>query len=137
MIMEVKINQETQTEAEPSYSYLGKGLQFLIQTPLFILVGVIVIIWETINKLFQAVYQQGAQFTAEHGESAKAETSPIKIKVPMMPIDNYSQLDIEGVISRLEGLSISELGIVENFERNHENRAPVVVAIEKRLAEIH
>jgi hypothetical protein len=136
-MMEVKINQETQTEAEPSYSYLGKGLQFLIQTPLFILVGVLVVIWETINKLFHAVYQQGAQLTSERGEGAKAEVSPVKIKVPMMPIDNYSQLDIEGVISRLEGLSVSELAIVENFERKHENRAPVVDAIEKRLSEIH
>jgi len=90
-----------------------------------------------INKVFQAVSHQGAQFTSERGESAKTEVSPVKIKVPMMPIDNYSQLDIDGVISRLEGLSVSELGIVANFERNHENRAPVVDAIEKRLAEIH
>jgi hypothetical protein len=135
--MEVNIKEEPQSEAEPSYSYLGKGLQFLIQTPLFILVGVIVVIWETINKLFQAVYQQGAQFTSERGESAKAEISPVKIKVPMMPIDNYSQLDIEEVIGHLEGLSVSELGIVANFEKDHQNRAPVLAAIEKRLAEIH
>jgi hypothetical protein len=135
--MEVKINQQMQSETEPSYSYLGKGLQFIIQTPLFILVGVIVVIWETINKLFHAVYQQGAQFTSERGESAKTEVSRVTIKVPMMPIDNYSQLDIEGVLCRLDGLSVSELGIVENFERTHENRAPVVDAIERRRAEFH
>ena len=135
--MEVNIKQESEPEGESPYSYLGKGLQFLIQTPVFIIVGIIVMVWEMINKVFQAVSHQGAQFTSERGESAKTEVSPVKIKVPMMPIDNYSQLDIDGVISRLEGLSVSELGIVANFERNHENRAPVVDAIEKRLAEIN
>jgi hypothetical protein len=133
----MEVNQETNPEGESSYSYFGKGLQFLIQTPLFIIVGVIVIIWETINKLFQAIYQQGAQLTSQQGESRRAQSGPVGIKVPMMPIDNYSQLDVDGVIARLDGLSPTELGIVKNYEINHENRQSIVEAVERCLTGIH
>jgi hypothetical protein len=135
--MEVNINQERQTEAEPSYNYLGKGFQFLIQTPLFIIVGVIVVIWETINKLFQAISQQGAQLTSQQGESRRAEAGPVRIKVPMMPIDNYSQLDIDAIIGSLEGLTLAELDIVKNYEISHENRQLILDAIDQRTSGIH
>jgi hypothetical protein len=136
-IMEVKINDATDPEGESSYSHLGKGLQFLIQTPLFIIVGVIVMIWETFNRLFQAIYQQGAQLASHPGESRTAETGPVRIKVPMMPIDNYSQLDIDAIIGSLEGLTPAELGVVRDYEISHENRQLILNAIDQRTSGMH
>jgi hypothetical protein len=135
--MEVNIKQEPEPGGESPYSYLGKGLQFLIQTPLFIIVGIIVMIWETINKLFHALYQQSAQLASQAGARPKSETGPVGFKVPMMPIDNYSQLDIDGVIGSLEGLTPAELGIVKNFEMGHQNRQGILDAIDRRLTGVH
>jgi hypothetical protein len=135
--MEVNIKQEPGLEGESSYNSFGKGLQFLIQIPLFIIVGVIVTLWEIINKLFRLVYQQGTQLVSQTGESRMTGAAPATIKVPIMPIDNYSQLDPDGVIARLDSLSPTELGIVKNHEVNHENRQSILAAIEHRLTGIH
>jgi hypothetical protein len=135
--MEVNIKQETEPEGDSPYSYLGKGLQFLIQTPVFIIVGVLVMVWEMINKVFQAVYHQGTQLAAPSDASQRAQTGPVKIKVPMMPIDNYSHMDIDGVIGSLEGLTPAELGVVKNFEVSHANRQAVLDAIDQRLTGVH
>ncbi|HVO96033.1 MAG TPA: hypothetical protein VMT22_24470 [Terriglobales bacterium] len=135
--MEVNINNhEVEPEGDASYNYWGKGLQFLVQTPVFIAVGIIVIIWEMINKLFHAVYQQGAQMAAPKGAS-QGEAGPVKVKVPMMPIDNYSRLDIEEIIHSLEGLTPTDLDIVKNFELSHGNRQVIIDAIDQRLTGVH
>jgi hypothetical protein len=55
----------------------------------------------------------------------------------MMPIDNYSQLDIPGVIGSLEGLTPAELGVVKNFEASHGMRQEILDAIDQRLNGIH
>jgi hypothetical protein len=137
VFMEINIKQESEPEGESPYSFLGKGLQFLVQTPVFIIVGIIVMVWEMINKVFQAVYHQGAQLTAQSGATQRAETGPVKIKVPMMPIDNYSQLDLDGVIGSLNGLTPAELDVVKNFEVAHGNRQAIIDAIDQRLSGVH
>jgi hypothetical protein len=135
-MMEIKVNQNAKEDEDSSFNYLGRGIQFMIQTPLFIIVGIIVVVWETVSKLFQTVYSQGAQYSAGLA-GAKPGVTPTKVKVPILPIDNYSRLDAGEVISRLEGLSLGELGVVKNFESSHENRAPILEAIEKRIAAVH
>jgi hypothetical protein len=135
--MEVNIKQETEPESDSPYNYLGKGLQFLIQTPLFIIVGILVMIWEAVNKMFHLIYQQGAQLAAQSDASQRAEAGPVKVKVPMMPIDNYSQLDIDGVIRSLDGLGPAELDIVKHFEMSHANRQVILDAIDQRLTGVH
>jgi hypothetical protein len=55
----------------------------------------------------------------------------------MMPIDNYSQLDTDGVIGSLEGLTPAELSIVKNFEMSHQNRQGILDAIDRRLTGVH
>jgi hypothetical protein len=55
----------------------------------------------------------------------------------MMPIDNYSQLDIDAIIGSLEGLTLAELDIVKNYEISHENRQLILDAIDQRTSGIH
>jgi hypothetical protein len=135
--MEVNIKQESEPESDSPYNYLGKGLQFLIQTPLFIIVGILMMIWEMVNKLFQAVYHQGAQLAGQSAANQRTEAGPVKFKVPMMPIDNYSRLDIDGVIRSLEGLTADQLDIVKNFEISHQNRQAILDAVDQRRTGVH
>jgi hypothetical protein len=133
--MESKINQNGPHETDSTFGFLGRGLQFLIQTPLFIIVGIIVVVWETVNKLFQMLYSQGIQYGSALG-GAKPVTT-MAVKVPMLPIDNYSRMDVDAIITCLDELSLAELSVVKNFESSHENRTPILNAIEKRIAEVH
>jgi hypothetical protein len=135
-MMEIKVNEKIKGDEDSSLNYLGRGLQFMIQTPLFIIVGIIVVVWETVSKLFQTVYSQGAQYSAGLA-GAKPAAAPTKVKVPILPIDNYSRMDVDEVIGHLEELSVAELGVVKHFESSHENRAPILEAIEKRVAAVH
>jgi hypothetical protein len=134
--MESKINPNVQRDTERSLGSLGRGVQFMIQTPLFIVIGVLVVVWETVSKLFQTVYSQGTQYSSGLGGAKPAGTSK-NVKVPVLPIDNYSRMDVDEVIGHLEKLSVAELRVVKKFESGHEKRAPVLDAIDKRLGEIH
>jgi hypothetical protein len=55
----------------------------------------------------------------------------------MMPIDNYSRLDIDGVIRSLEGLTADQLDIVKNFEISHQNRQAILDAVDQRRTGVH
>jgi hypothetical protein len=132
--MESKTDQSDQRDADSSFGSFGRGVQYLIQTPLFIIVGIIVVVWETVSKLFQTVYSQGAQYSSALGGTQPAGPPT---KVPILPIDNYSRMNTDEIIGRLEGLSLAQLDIVKNFESSHERRAPILEAIERRVAEIH
>jgi hypothetical protein len=134
--MEIKTTGNERAQMDASFGYFSRGIQAIIQTPLFIIVGVIVVIWETVNKLVQTVYAQSSQYGSALG-GAKAAGASINVKVPILPIDNYSRMDVDEVVSRLDGLSATELGVVKIFESSHENRAPILKAIDKRLAEMH
>jgi hypothetical protein len=132
--MDVDVNSGRHVADERSAS--GAGLDTLIKTPFFIVVGIIVVLWETISGLLRGL-RNGVDPSPRprdgHGTSAPAR----RMKVPMMPIDNYSQLDVTEVIARLEHLGAGELAIVRNYESDHANRQTVLDAIDQRLARIH
>jgi len=131
--MDVDVRDGRKVADEGSAS--GAGLDTLVKTPFFIVVGIIVVLWETINRLLRGlrpVTEASTRPRERHPHGAPART-----KVPMMPIDNYSQLDIAEVIARLEQLGAGELGLVRSFEIDHANRPSVIEAIDRRLARIH
>jgi hypothetical protein len=117
-----------------SFSSMGKGFQYLVQAPLFVIVGAIVALWEVVNNLFQTVYQQGSQYAASIGASAKPEANQESVKVPMMPIDNYSRLSVKDIVERLDDLSPSDLQVVRQHERSNKKRAAILKAIDRKLA---
>ena len=123
---------------EQGYQVSGGGLEALIRVPLFIIVGFVVLVWEAINRVLRTVLQQGAQLsTASPVERRVSSVTKTAIKVPMMPIDNYSQLSAEDIVARLENLGAAELAIVRSYEIDHENRQAVLEAIDQRLTRTH
>lgn len=50
-----------------------------------------------------------------------------------LPIENYAELTVAGVLPRLHGLSRTELGRVRDYERRHANRLAILQAIERAL----
>src|SRR5918999_3317916 len=131
--MEVKRDQNV--NGSYSFSSVGKGFQYLIQAPLFVIVGAFVALWEMINNLFQTVYQQGIQYTSNPDGSATQQTGPNGQKVPVLPIDNYSQLSVREITGQLDGLSPEDLQVVKQYERSHKKRASVLETIDRRLAQ--
>jgi hypothetical protein len=114
------------------------GLEALNRVPLFIIVGFVVVVWDAVNRVLQRVVQQaGHVASGTAGETHVSGVAPTPVKVPMMPIDNYSQLDAEEVIARLDSLGAAELAIVRQHEIDHANRQAVLDAIAQRLTRTH
>jgi len=66
-------------------------------------------------------------------ESAEATASTIRMKVPVLPIDNYDNLAPADIVERLAQLSTDQLRVVLEYERDHQARAEVLEAVNYRL----
>jgi hypothetical protein len=130
----MEVNRNEKGDETYSFSSMGKGLQYLVQAPLFVIVGAIVTLWEVMNNLFQSVYQQGSQYAASLGANTKPNGNRESVKVPVMPIDNYSRLSVRDIVRRLDNLSRSDLQVVKQHERSTKNRVSVLGAIDRKLA---
>jgi hypothetical protein len=122
---------------DQGYQAPGVGLETLIRVPLFIIVGFVVVVWEAIARVLRSVLQQSGQLARPGAETRVSAVAATPVKVPMMPIDNYSQLDADEIIARLEKLEADELAIVKDYEIDHGNRQAVLDAIEQRLTRTH
>jgi len=67
-------------------------------------------------------------------DSEAAAKNDLRIKVPVMPLDNYDTLAIEDIVNRLADLSVEQLHVVHEYELAHQARPAVVEAIDQRLA---
>jgi len=68
-------------------------------------------------------------------ESAKATPGEIRMKVPVLPIDNYDNLTAVEILERLAQLSADQLRVVQEYERDHQARAEVLEAVDHRLTQ--
>jgi len=112
-------------------------------------IGVGVLVVRGLSQAIKAAHQAGKEAAQQPGSAAetllslvrkpeKAEpTSPseTRVKVPILPIDNYDQLTVADVLERLPDLSLAELELVRSYEGDHKARTGVLKAIEKQLAE--
>jgi hypothetical protein len=57
-----------------------------------------------------------------------------KIIVPILPIDNYNQLNDSEIIQKLRGLSVKQLHLLQAFESANKNRKILLEAIDQYLA---
>ena len=57
----------------------------------------------------------------------------IKVRVPILPIDNYDQLSAAELVERLASLSNDQLRVLYEYETTHQNRKEVLKAIDKYL----
>jgi hypothetical protein len=51
-----------------------------------------------------------------------------------LPVPDYDELTVARVLPRLERLTLSQLRRLQDYERRHANRRPVLDAIERLLA---
>jgi hypothetical protein len=96
--------------------------------------GAVAVALEQLTKLFRSMNGGGDTVPTGGSESRRPEGQPQSIKVPMLPIDNYSRLNSKQVIGRLAGLSEEQLRIVRAHEARQKNRVNVLEAIDRRLA---
>jgi hypothetical protein len=118
----------------PFFAKWLRGAQLVAQIVFFIGCGAIVIAMEQLMKLFKASDGDGIPRSSGQPEIRNAQGHPERIKVPMLPIDNYNQLDSSQVIQRLTSLADEQLRIMQAFEACHKNRGDVLEAIDRHLA---
>jgi Protein of unknown function (DUF2795) len=54
-----------------------------------------------------------------------------------LPIEDYDELAVDEVRSRLEGLKPEELQVVRSYEKDHKNRKTLLSELDRRLKESH
>lgn len=67
------------------------------------------------------------------GKKSSTSQAPLTHNIPVLPIAGYNALTADEIVTRLEGLSEEQLGIVRAYEETHEKRAEVLQAIDARL----
>jgi hypothetical protein len=134
--MEEKSNRQGSGDAEFLLGQMGKGIRLIIQTVFFIVCGVIVVIWEGFGKAVQTVYEKGSEYGTDLLSIPAAKPASQKVKVPVLPIDNYSHLSVDEIFARLKTLSAEELTMIKNFEMGQQHRSVILEAIEKKLGEV-
>jgi hypothetical protein len=69
------------------------------------------------------------------GTTADATRSAAETAAEQPPIEDYDELTVEEVTSRLEGLSEAELRRVRNYEQRNNNRKTLIAEIDGRLGD--
>jgi hypothetical protein len=116
------------------------GVQRITQTALYISCGAAMFAWEALEKVFQTLYgsRSRALFSVKKAEKTpKRSERPQKIKVPILPIDDYDRLDVDQVKERLAGLSEQALHFLRQYEEANRNREALLREIDRRLTGSH
>jgi len=112
-----------------------RGAQLAARIVFFIACGAVAIILERLLSLLKPADGDGVQNPSIPSDARNAQGRPERIKVPMLPIDNYNQLDSKQVVNRLAGLSNEQLRMIRAHEARHKNRKGVLDAIDRQSAE--
>lgn len=130
----------SEKEHEREAAVLGEilnGVQRFTMTALYIGCGAAVFAWEAIGKVFQRLYHSGTHpppSIKKIDKKTKPAGRPRKIKVPILPIDDYDRLDTDQIKERLDDLSQQELSFLRQYEEEHRNREEILREIIRRLA---
>jgi hypothetical protein len=103
----------------------------------FIACGAVAIILERLLNFLKPVDGDRVQTPTNPSDRRNVQGQSERIKVPVLPIDNYNQLDSGQVMSRLAGLSKEQLRMIRSHEARQKNRGDVLEAIDRQLAEGH
>jgi hypothetical protein len=114
------------------FDHLLKGALLVTETAFFILCGAIMIALDSFGKFLKTFYQTPAR------SKIQVQKPPSqKIKVPILPIDHYNQLEEGEILKRLDGLSKEKLEILRGFEATNQNRKAIIEAIDRLLGMDH
>jgi hypothetical protein len=112
-----------------------RGAQLAARIVFFIACGAIALILERLLNLLKPKDGDEVLNPSNPSDTRNAQGQPARIKVPMLPIDNYNQLDSNQVMNRLAGLSNEQLQMIRSHEARQKNRGDVLDAIDRQLAE--
>jgi hypothetical protein len=121
----------------PLVESLLSGVSLVAKVLLCVGLGAILLAWETIGKLFRPMQESISIGPVGPGQPTAAAPSPTPqptIKVPLMPIDDYSRWDEEEIIRRLDTLTARQLRVIDDFERAHLHRPRILQEIDRMLA---
>jgi hypothetical protein len=110
-------------------------------------IGVGVLVVRGLVRATQEAHRAGREWAGEAGPSAHGlldwlkgappvadTTTEQRHQVPVLPIGDYDQLTPAEIAAALATLDRQELGILHQYEREHQARQSVLNAIENRLA---
>ena len=66
-------------------------------------------------------------------EDQGAPSSGIRVKVPVLPIDNYEQATEQEIVEQLPDLTPDQLRVLGEYETIHEARTTIMDAIDDQL----
>ncbi len=110
--------------------------------------GVSILVGRGLVSAAKAAYRAGSE-AAEHpgpltqallglvrGEPGKARPAAgteVKVRVPILPVDNYDQLSADELFAQLATLSDDQLRVLREYELTHQARLQVLEAIDRYL----
>jgi hypothetical protein len=103
---------------------LVRALNRLTTVALLIGIGAVRVAFEGVERWLRTMRGSGSA------------AAPVRQRVPLLPIHNYSRLDPTEVIARLAALTPEQLQQLRRFEAEGRNRAEILEAIDRRLAEV-
>jgi len=129
-----KLVIKNNTDERSLFSKWLRGAELAARVVFFIACGAVAIILDQFLNLLKPSVGEGVQSPSNPSVVRNSHGQPERIKVPVLPIDNYNQLDSDQVMNRLAGLSNEQLQMVRSYEARQKNRADVLDAIDRQLA---
>ncbi|MHB8481538.1 MAG: hypothetical protein ACYDBV_02190 [Nitrospiria bacterium] len=117
----------------PTFDSLLREVLLFSKTILFIGCGAVATIWEGVEKLIKTTCRKKTHDAVVPRMSEKISPGPDKIKIPLLPIDNYNQLPASQIVRKLKDLSAGQLRLLRDFETGHKNQETVLKAIDTLL----
>lgn len=96
-----------------------------------------------VKKTAKKTTKRAQKTTQKTARKATAKTSPSKLPraaaprtAGELPIERYASLTAEEIVSRLAGLTQTDLARVYKYEKAHENRATILDAVDSKLVDL-
>jgi len=114
------------------FDQLVRGIQLIAETAFFMGCGAARIAWDGVARFINAA-QDRAPLRLPF--SLPAWTPPGKVKIPLLPIDDYNRMGAAEILKSLGTLSAPQLRVLKEFEENNKKRKTVLAAIDQRLSQ--
>jgi hypothetical protein len=129
-----KLVIKNNTDPRSLFNKWLRGAELAARVVFFIACGAVAIVLERLLNLLKPAAGDRVQTPSTPSDRRNGQGHPERIKVPVLPIDNYNQLDSNQVISRLSGLSNEQIQMIRSHEARQKNRGDVLEAIDRHLA---
>lgn len=130
----IRISVREKVENRVVLDQFFRRLQTMAETVFYIGVGALRMVWDGVEKLWVSARHSGAIRPVSGRFLSQPRPQPVRIKVPLLPIDNYASLTADEIVKRLEGLSPDQLHVIRSVETGHKNRKTVLEAVRRMLA---